>query len=96
MTKKKLLDLCKTHGIIVYDDGDTVGILAPRGKLLSSTHVHEISIWHKHYRNNSEIFDILYKEALHGVHDCDDEDCEWCSDAELLPYGLSESDVLKN
>jgi hypothetical protein len=86
--KQKFLAVVSLHGAAVKDHSTARQIVlyvdAPDGKVWKATGCHSVTV--TSYRGKGAA-DYVYQNALddmeNGIDDCDDPECDWCSESGL-------------
>ena len=82
MSKQKCYELAAKLGATIYDDGDSIGLEAPRFKI--------VNIGQHEYRydvtdGRAGVWADIWEDLKFGFTDCDDHllrECDWCDEAE--------------
>ncbi len=91
-TKSSLIKRCTELRVTLIDAVDYVSIIAPHGHELAGG-THEIRIECRGW-TRPEIYAELWEGLTRPPEKCNCPDCEWCTDAPGLPYGVAESMAL--
>lgn len=92
-TRQDAIDAAEALGVRIYDDGATVGILAPTGMTFNSGfHEHAWRYGRGEYTKR-EIWGDAVDLMRPGLLECDIDGCEWCADPNL-PHGVTEASII--
>jgi hypothetical protein len=99
-TKQQLVQaIVQVKGTLI-DNGSSVSCLAPHKMIWNSSSNHELSIMYERGWKKGEVYYELLQEVLMGVSQCNDPECEWCSELGNegspmgLPYGTNPRDCI--
>lgn len=96
-TKREVVELCRSLGVVLTDEGDKLEMFAPRGKVFSGG-VHCATIWADGGMRGCRIpRQELYADMLEtlriGLEPCTEPDCCPCSESQV-PEDVPASAIL--
>lgn len=81
-TRKQFVKRCEQLGMKQFDDSDTIKLDAPAGFVLRGTGLHWIDMYYGDGAwKKGEIYSALIYDMEMGIEECDDWDCEICTEA---------------
>lgn len=84
VTRRQCVRRCHELGVTLEDDGSSLSVRTPRGKVLATTFCHmsarlyyDRGAWRK-----ADAYDALLGEMCLGLVDCMTQECDYCTEAQ--------------